>query len=60
MVIFLKKFYSNGMLFAKPKANCKLVASLQLECWNIGIVGSGIIQLWVNGKTCVEDKIKNG
>jgi len=31
-----------------------------LECWNIGIMGSGIMQFWVNGKICVEDKIKNG
>jgi hypothetical protein len=31
-----------------------------LECWNNGIMGSGIMQYWVNGKICVEDKIKNG
>ncbi|PLX52561.1 MAG: hypothetical protein C0611_07840 [Desulfobacteraceae bacterium] len=31
-----------------------------LECWNNGIMGSGIMQFGVNGKICVEDKIKNG
>jgi hypothetical protein len=28
--------------------------------WNDGIMGSIIIQLRVNGKFCVDDKIKNG
>jgi hypothetical protein len=32
----------------------------QLEWWNTGIMGSGIMQYWVNGKICVDDKIKNG
>jgi len=32
----------------------------QLECWNNGIMGSGIMQYWVNGKICFDDKIKNG
>jgi hypothetical protein len=32
----------------------------QLEWWNIGLMGSGIMQFWVNGKNCVDDKIKNG
>jgi hypothetical protein len=31
-----------------------------VECWNNGIMGSGIMQYWVNGKICVDDKIKNG
>jgi hypothetical protein len=31
-----------------------------MECWNIGIMGFEIMQYWVNGKICVEDKIKNG
>jgi hypothetical protein len=30
-----------------------------VECWNNGIMGSGIMQYWVNGKIFVEDKIKN-
>ena len=38
----------------------ELGASPQLECWNNGIMGSGIMQFGVNGKICVEDKIKNG
>jgi len=29
-----------------------------VECWNDGIMGSGIMQCWVNGKICVDDKIK--
>jgi len=29
-----------------------------LEWWNAGIMGSGIMQYWVNGKICVDDKIK--
>jgi hypothetical protein len=33
---------------------------LQLEWWNAGIMGSGIMQYWVNGGICVDDKIKNG
>jgi len=33
-------------------------ASPQLECWNNGIMGSGIMQCWVNGGVCVDDKIK--
>jgi hypothetical protein len=31
-----------------------------LECWNSGIMGSGIMQCWVDGKNCVDDKTKNG
>jgi hypothetical protein len=31
-----------------------------VECWNNGIMGSGRMRYWVNGKICVEDKIKNG
>jgi len=31
-----------------------------MECWNNGIMGSWIMQYWVNGKMCVDDKIKNG
>jgi len=31
-----------------------------MECWNNGIMGSGIMQCWVNGKICVDDKTKNG
>jgi hypothetical protein len=38
----------------------KFGASPQLECWNNGIMGSGIMRCWVNGKICVDDKIKNG
>jgi hypothetical protein len=30
-----------------------------LEWWNVGIMGSGIMQYWVNGKIFVDDKIKN-
>jgi hypothetical protein len=30
------------------------------ECWNAGIMGSVIKQCWVNGRICVDDKIKNG
>ncbi|OEU64532.1 MAG: hypothetical protein BBJ57_11625 [Desulfobacterales bacterium PC51MH44] len=29
-----------------------------MECWNNGIMGSGIIQYWVNGKICVDVKFK--
>jgi len=29
-----------------------------VECWNNGIMGSGIMQYWVNGKICVDDKIE--
>jgi hypothetical protein len=38
----------------------KLEASPQLEWWKNGIMGSVIIQYWVNGKKCVGDKIKTG
>jgi hypothetical protein len=31
-----------------------------VECWNNGTLGSGIMQYWVNGKICVDDKIKTG
>jgi len=31
-----------------------------MECWNNGIIRSGIMQYWVNGEICVDDKIKNG
>jgi hypothetical protein len=31
-----------------------------MECWNNGIMGSGIMQYWVNGKICVHDRIKTG
>jgi hypothetical protein len=31
-----------------------------LEWWNAGIMGSGIMQYWDNGKICVDDKIKTG
>jgi hypothetical protein len=30
----------------------------QLEWWNAGIMGSGIMQYWVKDKICVDDKIK--
>jgi hypothetical protein len=43
-----------GLLFLKTN----LGASPQLEWWNVGIMGSGIMQYWVNGKICVDDKIK--
>jgi hypothetical protein len=33
---------------------------LQLEWWNAGIMGSGIMQYCVNDKIGVDDKIKNG
>jgi hypothetical protein len=29
-----------------------------MECRNNGIMGSGIMQYWVNGKICVDEKIK--
>jgi hypothetical protein len=29
-----------------------------LECWNSGIMGSGIMQCWINGKIHINDKIK--
>jgi hypothetical protein len=29
-----------------------------VECWNNGIMGFGIMKYWVNGKKCVDDKIK--
>jgi hypothetical protein len=35
-------------------------ASPQLECWNIGIKGYGIVDCWVNGKIVLDDEIKNG
>ncbi len=35
----------------------ELGASPQLEWWNAGIIGSGIMKYWVNGKICVDDKI---
>jgi hypothetical protein len=28
-----------------------------MECWNSGIMGSGIMQCWVDGKIWVYDKI---
>ena len=31
-----------------------------MECWNNGIMGSGIMQCWVNGGVCADDKTKNG
>jgi hypothetical protein len=31
-----------------------------VECWNSVIMGSGIMQYWVNGKICIDDKIKTG
>jgi len=31
-----------------------------MECWINGIMGSGKMQYWVNGKMCVDDKIKTG
>jgi hypothetical protein len=31
-----------------------------MECWKIGIMSTGIIQCWVDGKICLKDKIKNG
>jgi hypothetical protein len=31
-----------------------------MECWNNGIMGSGIMQYWVNSKIRVDDKIQNG
>jgi hypothetical protein len=31
-----------------------------LECWNSGMMGYGIMQCWVDGKICVDGKIKNG
>jgi hypothetical protein len=29
-----------------------------LEYWNNGAIGSGIMQCWINGKICGDDKIK--
>ena len=29
-----------------------------LECWNSGLMGSGIMQCWINGKIRIHDKIK--
>jgi len=29
-----------------------------MECWNSGIMGSGIMQCWVDGKICVDEKVK--
>jgi hypothetical protein len=31
-----------------------------MECWNSGIIGSGIVQCWVDGNMGVVDKIKSG
>jgi hypothetical protein len=31
-----------------------------MECWNNEKMGSGIMKFGVNGKFCVENKIKNG
>jgi hypothetical protein len=31
-----------------------------MECWNSGIMGSGIMQCWVDGKICFNGKIKKG
>jgi hypothetical protein len=31
-----------------------------MECWNIGKVGLGILQYWVNSKIQLYDKVKNG
>jgi hypothetical protein len=31
-----------------------------LELWNIGKMGFGILECWVNGNNCLEDKIKDG
>jgi hypothetical protein len=35
----------------------KLGASPQLEWWNIGKMGLGILQYWVNGKIRFVDKV---
>jgi hypothetical protein len=31
-----------------------------LEYWNIGKMGFGILEFWVNGKIRFDDEIKNG
>jgi hypothetical protein len=28
-----------------------------VECWNIGKMGLGILQYWVNGKIRLDDKV---
>jgi hypothetical protein len=38
----------------------KLGTSPQLECWNIGKMGLGTLQYWVNGKIRLDDNVKNG
>jgi hypothetical protein len=30
-----------------------------VECWNIGKMGLGILQYWVNGKIRLADKVSN-
>ncbi len=35
----------------------KLWASPQLECWNIGKMGLGILQYWVNSKIRLDDNV---
>jgi hypothetical protein len=35
----------------------KLGAAPQLECWNIGKMGLGILQYWVNGKIRLDDNV---
>jgi hypothetical protein len=54
-----KDFLRNRQLLIK-ECLIKLGALSQLECWNNGIMGSGIRQCWVNGKLCADDKIKSG
>ena len=36
----------------------KLGASPQLECWNIGKMGFGILECWVNGIIVLTIKLK--
>ena len=42
----------------KSYASVSYGASPQLECWDCGIMGSGIIQCGVDCKICVDDKMK--
>jgi hypothetical protein len=31
-----------------------------VECWNIGKMGLGKLQYWINGKIHLDDKVSNG
>jgi len=59
-MLFCEESWPKGPDFSGQNKGFKLGASPQLECWNNGIMGSGLMQYWINGKICDANKIKNG